>query len=543
MGKNRDGGGGLSRRDLLTGAGAGVVCAGLGSVMAGCNGLVQPKRAVGQRDDLSVRVVNDHINYMSRYRDQLLRDRHRATYHFVVPEGIAEPFDPNGAIYWKGRYHLFYIFQNEKGDCWGHVSSSDLIHWRWHPTALEPSKPDAAIYSGNAFVNKNGVPTIMYHGLDAGNSIAFSEDNELDNWKKAEFNPIVPNPKKGERDYGRYDSWDPHAWLEGDTYYAIFGGNPEWGSPATLFKSRDLRKWKFMGNFLDHEMPGVAEDEDISCPDFFKLGDKHMLLCISHNMGCRYYLGEFRNEKFYPEKHSRMNWPGGDCFAPESLLDDKGRRIMWAWALDPRTNWGTRDEKITEHGWSGTMTLPRVLSLDDDGVLHIEPVEELKALRTGHKQKKNLAVVGGTELKIDDIKGDCLELDLTINPKNAVKFGIKVRCSEGGEEETPIMYDSKKRCVRIDLAKTSLDKDLMEWYEEDEYKQEAPFELRRGEALNLRIFLDRSIMEVFVNRRQCLTQRLYATRDDSQSIVLFSKAGNIKVPLFNAWKMNPSNPW
>lgn len=96
------------------------------------------------------------------FRENLLRDPARPGYHFVMPEGIAAPFDPNGAIYWKGRYHLFYIFQDQrsgkKQDHWGHVSSTDLFHWRHHPTGLLNG-----MYSGNCFLNAVGVPTICYH--------------------------------------------------------------------------------------------------------------------------------------------------------------------------------------------------------------------------------------------------------------------------------------------------------------------------------------------------------------------------------------------
>jgi ketosteroid isomerase-like protein len=83
-------------------------------------------------------------------REQILSDPSHPGYHFVAPEGLASPFDPNGAIYWKGRYHLFYIFQDKrsgkKSDHWGHVSSTDLLHWRHHPTSLLEG-----MYSGNSF--------------------------------------------------------------------------------------------------------------------------------------------------------------------------------------------------------------------------------------------------------------------------------------------------------------------------------------------------------------------------------------------------------
>ena len=95
---------------------------------------------------------------------------------------------------------FFYIFQPNKADIWdsywGHVSSADLIHWRYHPTALAPGDPDEGIFSGNAFVNKQGEATILYHGVRAGNCIATSSDPNLDTWEKLPSNPIVKSPKK-----------------------------------------------------------------------------------------------------------------------------------------------------------------------------------------------------------------------------------------------------------------------------------------------------------------------------------------------------------
>lgn len=81
-------------------------------------------------------------------------------------------------------------------------------------------------------------------------------------------------------------------------------------------------------------MPAVQTSEDVSCPNFFKIGDKHMLLCISHNLGCSYYLGDWKDEKFAPEFHARMTWNGNHFFAPESVVDKDGRRMMWAWLLN-----------------------------------------------------------------------------------------------------------------------------------------------------------------------------------------------------------------
>jgi sucrose-6-phosphate hydrolase SacC (GH32 family) len=475
-------------------------------------------------------------------RTKLIADPHRPRYHFVTPEGFCMPFDPNGAICWKGRYHLMYIFQDAGRHCWGHASSVDLVHWTFHPAALEPrpADPDTGIFSGNAFANKKGEATILYHGVQAGNCIATSSDEDLVRWAKMPTNPIVPIPKKDDPDFGKYTSWDPHGWLQGDTYYAVFGG-----AKATLFKSSDLARWEYVSPFIGPDARWTDSDEDCSCPDFFPLGDKWMLLCISHKRGCRYYLGQFKGERFIPEMHGRMNWPGGTFFAPESLLDGKGRRIFWAWVLDRRPG-----NVVRASGWSGEMSLPRVLSLDRDGTLRIEPAEELKMLRLNPRRREDVALAADSDIAIEDVRGDCLELSVEIEPQGAREVGVKVRRSSGGEEQTVIACNPQARTLGIDLSKSSLDPRIehrtfcMTRAENPIVKaQEAPFELRTGETLKLRIFLDRSMLEVFANGRQCVTQHIYPARQDSLGISVFARGGAARVRVFEAWDMAAANPW
>lgn len=481
------------------------------------------------------------------HRERLLSDPHRPVYHFVAPEGHCMPFDPNGAIFRNGRYHLFYIFQDERGHCWGHASSADLLHWRHHPPALYPGPgdPDRGIFSGNCFVDREGRAAILYHGVEAGNCIAVSGDDALEHWTKLPENPIAANPVEGGPGYGVYATWDPHGWLEGDTYYAIFGSHPASRAPATLFRSKNLTDWEYLHPILEREMPGVAEDDDLSCPDFFALGDRHMLLCISHKRGCRYYLGRWEDERFHPESHHWMNWPGGTCFAPESLLDDRGRRIMWAWVLD-RIPVGM----MTRHGWSGTMSLPRVLSLDGDGALRIEPVEELAGLRTAHRRAERAGLAAGQELAPAGIRGDSLELDVTMRPGETGRCGVHVLRSPDGEERTSIVYDAAAGRLIVDFSRASLDTGIgygsfiMGGGENPLVTaQEAPFRLEPGEPLRLRIFVDRSIVEVFANGRQCVTQRVYPTRSDSKGVTVFAEGAPAVLESLDAWTMSATNPW
>ncbi len=472
----------------------------------------------------------DDIAVVRRFRNHLLTDPYRPTYHFVIPEDYAGPFDPNGAIFWRGRYHLFYIYQENRVHCFGHVSSVDLVHWRQHPTPLYPTadSPDRGMFSGNCFINKRGEATMLFHGVGAGNCIATSSDDNLDQWTKLPSNPIIPNPKGNEP----YASWDPCGWLEGDTYYAIFGGQPgKSPRPASTFRATELDGWRHVGPFLHHEMPDVAANEDISCPDFFKLGGKRVLVCIAHNRGTRYYVGEWKNEQFHPEVHERMSWVDNLYFAPESLEAPDGRRIMWAWIFDQRNG-----ETKRASGWSGEMALPRELTLADDKRLRMKPVKELERLRYNEQSLQNIAIAADKEVFLPKITGNAIELELQIEPQDAKQVGIKICRSPGCEEETVVFYDAAEQKLKLDTNKSGL-------VEGTKKIEAAPFGLKPGEVLTLRVFVDRSVVEVFANERQAAVRRIYPSRPDSVGVSLFANGGEAKVRQITAWQMAPSNPW
>ena len=385
--------------------------------------------------------VGKLIKSARELREKYQQDPYRPTYHLTGPEDYCCPFDPQGCIYWKGRYHIFYPYFPEGAGFWGHVSSTDLVHWTYHPKALgiSPGDPEKHVYAGGAFVNKDGVPTLIYHGVGAGTCIATSHDDGLIHWTKHPANPIIPIPQEGDPQYHKYHVWDVCGWVDEDFYYSLCGNHP--GSPpktdgdiAYLFRSRDMVHWEYLHPFYTSDRRWTGAGEDCSCPDFFFLDNKHVLMFISHERGTQYYIGRYEKEKFYPERHGRMNWPGGSCFAQETLLDGRGRRIFWAWAADQR-----RRTAALCSGWSGVYTIPRVLALAEDGSLQIDPAEELRMLRYDHRRHENLNIAADSELLLNDVSGDCLELSLEVDLSGAREFGLKVRCSSSGEEQTSIL--------------------------------------------------------------------------------------------------------
>ena len=457
-------------------------------------------------------------------RERILSDPARPGYHFVVPEGVGMPFDPNGAIYWKGRYHLFYIFQDtrlgRKADHWGHVSSTDLFHWVHHPTRLLDG-----MYSGNCFINADGVPTICYHQKGQGNALAVALDDDLNEWRKLESNPITPKTEEGDPHHGRYKSWDPFGWLEGDTYYAIFGG----GRPGVAKSPTLGGDWRYVGDLFAHGVEGVSLDEDVSCADLFALGDKDVLLCISHRLGCRYYVGVWKDEQFHPESHAQMSWVDNSFFAPESLVDDKGRRIMWAWIMDG-PQFGVR----FQHGWSGTLSLPRVLSLGDDGHLRIDVPDEIEALRQEAFRKTAFELSADTDVTIDGVGGNSLELCVEMEGSEDAVCGVKVCVSPDAQEETSIFYDAREQLLKVDTMRSGP-------LDTPKAVEAGPLTLMQGERLKLRVFVDRSVVEVFANSRQAVARRIYPARADSVGVRLFSRGAQAHVHSFEAWEIAPSN--
>jgi beta-fructofuranosidase len=482
----------------------------------------------------TARITDTDIESARRIRRAELNDPIRPVWHLTIAEGKGYPFDPNGAIFKDGVYHLWYLYQAEDGHQWQHLTSVDLFHWRWHSMDLKhnPGDPEKGIFSGNAFLAKDGNVVIAYHGFGSGgNCVAFSNDKELNVWEKPKTNPVA------------YPGWDPHMWLQEGMYFMISGGQPvSTGkpNPPVLFKGeyydQPLQK---VGNFMAFDMPDVDDFEDVSCPDFFKMEDKWVLVCISHIRGARYYIGKWDGKQFTPESHYRMNWPGGSVFAPETLLDQNGRRIMWSWVLDRKSGVS-----------SGTMSMPRVLTLAKDKLsLNIDPPKEIERLRYNPTEEKPFTVEAGQVVTLKNIAGNILELDLTIDPGQAKRFGLKVLCSADGREQTPVVIDREKNILRVDMRTSSLNKPeyrefVMVREPNPEFETEdSPFTLVAGEKVHLRVFLDKSLLEVFANSRQCITQVLYPTLPDAYNIQVFSDDAPVKVEEIKAWRLFPAMQW
>jgi beta-fructofuranosidase len=503
------------------------------------------------------------IYHARELRNMLAEDPYRPKYHFVPPEGKWN--DVNGMIFWKGRYHLFYLsrtinpelnkkLKTTKGqqkavmETWGHSSSIDLVHWVHHPFALVPAYDGTmpkGIFSGDMMDNMD-VPTIIAHVPEQGTCIWQAQDDMLLDWKPLKENPVIPEKNPPSKDIKVFDTT---GWKEGDTFYVLIGNRTDAkgfeGDCSSLVKSNDLINWEYVGPFYKSRREWTPDYYDAACIDFFPLQDKYMMVTHVHNPGnhSQYYIGRYeKGKRFIPEQHGLFASIRDQVMAPETMSDDKGRRIFMAW-----------NSRGYNPAWKSMSVLPRVFSIDSKGRLQQTPVEELKKLRFNHRKETPVTITADSTKQLKTISGTCIEINVTIQTGDYEKAGVMVYQSPDGSEQTIIGYDQDSKQLYVDFTKSKKGGANVAKYAKrffgrvkglkQEYvtQQTLPLELDDGEPLELQIFLDQGSIEVFANKRQVLVQNVYPEGKASTHVSLFSEGGDAEFSTIEAWDMHQVN--
>jgi beta-fructofuranosidase len=473
-----------------------------------------------------------------KIRQQMAEDLLRPLYHFLPPCNWMN--DPNGLIQWEGQYHLFY--QYNPADAvwgnihWGHAISDDLVHWRDLPVALAPTPggPDQdGCWSGCA-VDDEGTPVLVYTGVtyraqhDGGPDakqvvcLATSQDG-LVTWEKYAGNPVIAMPPAG---FSAENFRDPYIWREGDGWYGIIaGGVPDRGGAVLLYRSPDLRCWKYIGLLLVGDASG---DSFFECPNFFPLGDKHVLVVgAPHTGGSRYYVGTYADHTFTVQGQGVLDY--GIYYAPQVMVDAVDRCIVFAWAREGGWEGHRRHDKaLRAPGWAGVSPLPRVLSLGPGNTLVSQPVPELAALRGEHVHLSDIAV-GPADEYVLPVGGNCMELLAELDPGEAAGCGLKLFCAADGDPALSATYGRARHEILVANAAPIRGGGTRS-------SHTAPLELAEGEKLKMHVFLDRSIVEVFANDRCAITMRVYS-EESYQGIRLFATGGGARLVALESWQM------
>jgi beta-fructofuranosidase len=439
--------------------------------------------------------------------DQIAADPLRPQFHLMPSRNWMN--DPNGPIYWKNNYHMFFQY-NPDAAVWGnlnwaHAVSPDMIHWKHLPIALAPTfggYDQDGCFSGSA-VNNNGIATILYTGVKSVppaqatlrdgthnffevQCLATSTDNDLRTWQKFPQPVLLPpqNPRlAGFRDPFLYRT--ENNWLMG-----VGSGVRGLGGRVLLYRSEDLRDWRYLHPLATGKRNGrqtkdpVDAGEMWECPDFFALGKQHVLL-YSTERKVYWETGEFDTKQliFHREKQGLLDH--GAFYAPKSQLDANGRRILWGWITETRP-----EADLRAAGWAGCMSLPRVLTLAGDSSLKMETIPELAQLREGELYlpvraagaEARLAALGGMELK-----SATAEIELIIEPKR-----VRLAISDGAQDILAIAFDPSRTGQELQVGDVSMN-----------YAPAAAGTHR------IRIFVDGSVAECFVDDQLASTYRTY----------------------------------
>ncbi|KRE69695.1 GH32 C-terminal domain-containing protein [Paenibacillus sp. Soil750] len=488
-------------------------------------------------------------------------DNDRPTYHAIAPQHWMN--EPHASLFFNGQYHMFYQF-NQQGPYWhnmhwGHWVSTDMVHWRDLPPALAPSlfqvDPDGD-WTGSSVIDDSGNPALFFTaGNDAKatnkenvglarSTYPTDHDNDLKRWDKDASLAVTQQDGQGIQGQFR----DPFVFKDGSTWNMLVGsGVNGQGGTALVYTSSDMTNWQYKGplyqNNLYPEKLGNVWELPVLLPIKDSLGNQKYIFMVSPVGGQArvfYWIGTWDNvtSKFKPDPGSDapqlMDYGGFHFTGPSGFVDKStsayntpNRTILNTIAQGNRSSQADSDA-----GWAHNAGLPVVLDLRPDGRLGINPISELQSLR-GTQLLDIATDTSFTDAneRLSHIQGDTLEIDMELAPGEADKVGMYVRKSPTSGEKTLLYYKKSTKEYGVDRTNTitgppqqGIDSGTIDL---------------AGDTVKLHIFLDKSMVESYLNGLKSITTRTYS-KSDALGLELFGDVNpdTIKVKHLQIWNMN-----
>ncbi|MCP4644516.1 MAG: glycoside hydrolase family 32 protein, partial [bacterium] len=435
--------------------------------------------------------------------EDLYREPMRPQFHFSPRRGWNN--DPNGLVYYKGEYHLYFQHNpygwNWGNMHWGHAVSTDLVHWEELPIAIYPAEFGDWAFSGGALVdvaNTGGFKTgdedvivAAYTSTGRGESIAFSNDRGR-TFTDYEGNPVV-----------KHQGRDPKIiWYEPGGHWSMAVYDERDGKRGIAFHtSPDLKAWTYQ-SWID----GYYE-----CPEIFPLavdGNPDQVKWVVYGADGDYSIGAFDGKTFTAESGKHKGNCGNCFYASQTFSDlpaEDGRRIQIGWG------------RVATPGmpFNQMMLFPCVLTLrtTDDGVrMFTEPVGEIENVHEKVHELQDVTLKPG-ENPLSDISGDLFDVELAISMGEASAVALTVR-------GTTVRYDAKAQTLSCGDC-------------------EAPVRMRDG-MVDLRVLVDRTTVEIFANGGEVYMPVGVMAKGDEVSLAAEGSACTVThmkvAELRSAWK-------
>lgn len=389
--------------------------------------------------------------------------------------------DPNGFIYYKGKYHMFYQyfpFAPVWGTMhWGHAVSEDLIHWEHEKTAVFPTKDydRNGIFSGSALeidgelmlyysavkyleADTENIHAAVNGAFETSQAVLTSPDGiQFDNWNdKQQIIPVIRDDEIADRK----DTRDPKVWQYNGMYYMVLGSTYQGKTARILFyKSTDGLKWEYCNQYRNKTYGSVME-----CPDIFTVDGRYIFAgsamdIVKDGAGYEHHAicapAEFEPGTCrlkLPDTYQFIDY-GLDFYAPQTNVDAKGKRVMIGWMRMPEA---AKDRGDGRGMWNGIFSLPRVVEWENGHIcfrVHPEVEKSFSEVVTDKQAidfkepfrlKATLCEggrldVGGYEIWIEE---DCLRTDRSkVFPAKGVPRLVSSTPKLGGRYELDIFVE------------------------------------------------------------------------------------------------------
>lgn len=434
------------------------------------------------------------------YREKAAEDPRRLWFHLMPKTGWMN--DPNGLCQFHGTYHIYYQYTpfEPTGELklWGHYTTKDFVHYKEDEPVLFPdSDYDAhGAYSGSAYVEDDQIRFFYtgnlkyfdrddYDYINSGrgsNTITFTSKNGHDFTEKELLMTTADYPS----DMSNHIR-DPKVFQQNGMYYMVLGARDQKGTGMVLlYQSKDLKNWTYKNRITTKEKFGYMWE----CPDLFELDGEWILICCPqgvkqqgidyanvHQCTAMKLSYDFVTDK-YEITDIRLLDRGFDFYAPQTFLDEKGRRILIGWMGIPDADY---TNPTTESGWQHALTIPRQLVMRGNQLIQ-EPLEELKQLRTGEKIVE--CFEEQTKVCRDNLVYEAVvEYETCRSMKMVLRKGVT------------LSYENE--ILTLDLGTCGFGRDTRK--------------VKVKELKSLQIFADTSSVEIFVNHgEEVFTSRIYS---------------------------------
>ena len=512
-----------------------------GFLLSAANGAIDEVQIFNQ--EFTPQAITARYNAIGYMETDLFIDHHirhagdhlRPRYHVMPNTSWAN--ESYGLTYYDSTYHLFFQKNPNSPTLyfmhWGHWSSPDLVTWKEERIALAPQAGFSGFgcWSGTTTYDENGIPVIAYTGVNgqkAGIGIAHPVDSQLIKWETLPGNPVIPNPPAN---FPHLDFRDPYIWKEDDgTYYMIVGSGLQNNGGGILFsyKSQNLTDWQTILPIYQNN--NVAQSGKFwEMPSFQKMENGDYILIVTPVFNgapaqALYWVGSFADEKFTPYNPAPQPFE----HITRNLLSpafgrDEADRLTYIGIIP-------EDRDVNDQiaaGWRQTFSIPRVARLLEDGRIGHYPHPNLCRLRRNNVPIENREIATGSNFNLPEIQGDQYEIDMVIVPEPGAQFALQIFKNQAATLFTSIYGDLKTN-------KLGINRNLSSPYPTTEDTRFAPYVFR--DTVRLRVFVDHSIAEVFVDNLAVISARVYPG-ENQQLIDFVVPDGKVTIKRLDFWEL------